>query len=102
MSEEQRVPEGVPAAGPEPADRPRIRWAAIIWGALMLVVSLVGLGQVLDATRYAALQAAVADWILTADPVSTAVTVVLAAGAIILVAGLAGLARGVQKRSARR
>lgn len=89
------------AAADEPVERPRTRWAAIIWGVVMLAVSVVGLGQVLDATRYAELQAAVAEWILTADPVSTAVTVVLAVGALILVAGLAGIARGVQKRAAR-
>ncbi|MGW9113811.1 hypothetical protein [Microbacterium sp. NPDC055683] len=99
------------AAAPEPgsapavaagAEQPRTRWAAIVWGVALAIAAALGLGQTVDPSRFTTLQDGVVEWTLTADPLSVSLAVVLALGAAVLVAGLAGIARGVQRRMAAR
>lgn len=80
--------------GPESAPAPRTRWAAIIWGIVFAIVAWIGIVIVGSADR----RADVADWF--ADLTTGTITAVslLAAGILVLIAGLVGLIRRAQKR----
>ncbi|GAA4780122.1 hypothetical protein [Microbacterium gilvum] len=91
-----------PGAAPTVAEQPRTRWAAIVWGVALAIAAALGLGQTVDPSRFTTLQDGVVEWTLAADPLSVSLAVVLALGAAVLVAGLAGIARGVQRRVAAR
>ncbi|WOF23569.1 hypothetical protein N8K70_02505 [Microbacterium betulae] len=85
------------AAGTE-QESPRIRWASVIWGVVFTALAGAGLWVATSPGRYLDAQSATIDWVLAVDPVTGTVAVVLVAGVVILVAGLAGPARRIQRR----
>jgi apolipoprotein N-acyltransferase len=105
------APEPAFAAGPtvpfEPAERsastepmadaatlrPRTRWAAIIWGAVFAVAAALALWIAVSPDRRTAL----ADWSLSLSPAAIGAYILLAIGAIALVAGLVGIVRRLQR-----
>ncbi len=72
---------------------PRTRWAAIIWGLALAVISATALWITVDAGR----RDAVADWVVSLSPAAIVAYLLLAAGAIALVGGLVGIARRLQR-----
>ncbi|MFT4233397.1 MAG: hypothetical protein QM607_00075 [Microbacterium sp.] len=82
-------------------ERPRVRWAAIVWGVVFAAVAVAGLWFVLDPERYAAFTEAVLAWALAADAVTIAVVVILVIGAAVLLAGLAAGLRRLQTPTSR-
>ncbi|MFE5411010.1 hypothetical protein [Microbacterium sp. NPDC056569] len=88
---------GTPAEQPIPGSAadasPRTRWAAIIWGLVFAGISATALWVTLDAGR----RDAVADWVVSLSPAAVVAYLLLVAGAIALVGGLAGLARRLQR-----
>lgn len=73
--------------------RPRTRWAAIIWGAVLATIAAVALWVTVSPDRRTAL----ADWTVSLSPAAVAAYVVLVLGAIALVAGLVGILRRAQR-----
>lgn len=73
--------------------RPRTRWAAIIWGAVLAAVAALALWITVSPDRRTAL----ADWSLSLSPAAIGAYIALAIGAIALVAGLAGILRRAQR-----
>ena len=84
--------EAAPASGPA-AVRPRTRWAAIIWGTAFGAIAAVALWITVSPDRRTAL----ADWTVSLSPAAIAAYVVLAIGALALVAGLVGILRRAQR-----
>ena len=87
------TPAEQPVAGRTADAGPRTRWAAIIWGLALAVISATALWITLDAGR----RDAVADWVVSLSPPAIAAYLLLAAGAIALVGGLVGIARRLQR-----
>ena len=87
-----------PAAQDEPsrpqpvAERPRTRWAAIVWGLVFAALSLAGM--TLTATPGAV--SAAAEWVMDIEAGTLVGYGLLAVGALVLVVGLAGLLRLAQ------
>ncbi|WP_187614898.1 MULTISPECIES: hypothetical protein [Microbacterium] len=75
---------------------PRVRWASIIWGTTFAAIAAGALWFLTDADRRAAL----ADGVGTMTPATLLTIVLLTAGALLLVGGVAGLVRRTQRRSA--
>lgn len=73
--------------------RPRTRWAAIIWGAVLATIAGVALWITVSPDRRTAL----ADWSVALSPAALAAYIALAIGAIALVAGLVGILRHAQR-----
>jgi predicted phage tail protein len=73
---------------------PRTRWAAIIWGTVFAAIAAGALWMLADADRRDLL----ADGIGTLTPASILTVVLLSAGALLLVGGVAGLVRRAQRR----
>ena len=87
---------GAPATR-EPEDlRPRIRWAGIVWGLVFAGLAAPVLWIVLDPAR----MELVADWWATLTPGGLILTVLVALGALLLVAGLSSLGRRSEHRGA--
>lgn len=76
---------------------PRTRWAAILWGVVMGAIAAGGLWLLLSPDG----PAAYADWIVGLTPLSIVAYSILAVGGLLLVAGVGGLARRVQRRAGR-
>ncbi|MEH3089585.1 MAG: hypothetical protein PGN24_08330 [Microbacterium arborescens] len=87
---------GDPVASPG-ADRPRTRWAGIVWGLAFAAVAGAGLSLV---TTPAAFDAAVDGLAAVTAPTLIAAGL-LVAGAALLLSGIVGLLRRVQRRTQR-
>lgn len=74
---------------------PRVRWAAVIWGTTFAAIAAAALWFLADPDRRAAL----ADGVGTMTPATLLTVVLLTAGALLLVGGVAGLVRRTQHRS---
>ena len=74
--------------------RPRIRWAGIVWGLVFAGLAATVLWIVLDPAR----MELVADWWATLTPGGLILTVLVALGALLLVAGLSSLGRRSEHR----
>lgn len=77
---------------------PRVRWASIVWGLVFAGVATAALWFLAGDDRRAAL----ADGVSTLTPVTLLTIVLLTAGALLLVGGVAGLLRHAQRRGATR
>ncbi|KRA25798.1 hypothetical protein ASD65_16225 [Microbacterium sp. Root61] len=80
---------------PEPLPRPRIRWAAVIWGIVLGAIAAGAFWIVIDPDR----GAAVGDWLTSLTALSTVSYSILAIGGLALVTGLVGLARRAQRHA---
>lgn len=98
FDETLRPPAAPSAPGTrEPEDlRPRIRWAGIVWGLVFAGLAATVLWIVLDPAR----MELVADWWATLTPGGLILTVLVALGALLLVAGLSSLGRRSEHRGA--
>ncbi|MET0974214.1 MAG: hypothetical protein ABWX82_00930 [Leifsonia sp.] len=81
------TPDGT-VAGSTPAG-PVIRWAAVIWGLVIAGIAGITLAIVTDASR----RDDVTAWLGTLTAGTFALYVLLVIGALLLVAGLAGILR---------
>jgi hypothetical protein len=95
-------PDPQEASDETDAERPRTRWAAIIWGTVLAIAAGAGLWAATSRERLAGIREAVIDALLGLNPVTSTVVVLLVVGALILLIGLTGLARGLQRRHAAR
>lgn len=75
---------------------PRTRWAAIIWGACVGVIAWSGIWMLSETDR----QEAITDWLATLTPGTMTATVLLGVGVLVLISGLVGLIRRMQRGSA--
>ena len=73
---------------------PRVRWASIIWGTTFAAIAAGALWFLTDPDRRAAL----ADGVGTMTPATLLTIVLLTAGALFLVGGVAGLVRRPQRK----
>ncbi len=73
---------------------PRVRWAAIVWGLLFAATAAGTLAVLVDRER----RDAFAEWMFALSPTTAALYALLGLGALVLVAGLAGLLRRAQRR----
>jgi len=98
FDETLRPPTAPSAPGTrKPEDlRPRIRWAGIVWGLVFAGLAATVLWIVLDPAR----MELVADWWATLTPGGLILTVLVALGALLLVAGLSSLGRRSEHRGA--
>ena len=87
------TPDERPGTDPAADTAPRTRWAAIIWGLVLALISATTLWVTLDAGR----RDAVADWVVSLSPPAILAYLLLAGGAIALVGGLVGIARRLQR-----
>lgn len=78
---------------PPGALAPRTRWAAIIWGAALAAIA----GFALWITMSPARRTAFAEWMVGLSPAAAAAYLVLAIGAVVLVAGVVGITRRAQR-----
>ncbi|MEZ3161720.1 hypothetical protein AB1K54_14430 [Microbacterium sp. BWT-B31] len=81
-----------PQAG-RPLPRPRTRWAAIVWGLVLAGAA----ASVLFVASSPARRDGFANWMLTLSPAAIVAYVLLAIGGLVLVAGVVGLIRRVQR-----
>lgn len=89
---------GAPTPTGSPAVRPRLRWAAIIWGAALAAIAGFALWITVSPDRRTGL----ADWTTTLTPAAAAAYILLAIGAVALVGGLVGIVRRLQRGIERR
>jgi hypothetical protein len=82
------------ARGPYP--RPHVRWAGIIWGLVFAVAAALLLWVLAEDDR----RDAVGAWWATLTPIGFALTALLVAGGLLLIGGVAGLARRLTHRRA--
>jgi len=82
--------EGATASGP------RTRWAAILWGVVLGAIAIGALRVLLSPGGTEAF----VDWLVGLTPLTVVAYAILAVGGLLLVAGLAGLARRAQRRLA--
>ncbi len=92
------IADDAPDAAASDLPRPRTRWAAIIWGLVLAGVAAAALWVVLDPPR----RAGITEWLLQLSPLAVVAYAILTGGALLLVVGIAGLARRMQLRSAER
>lgn len=101
--EDVQVDAGAEAGGvdKEPGDAaprtPRTRWAAIVWGLFFGSLAYAGIWMLSDADRRAGL----VDWVMALTPGTIVAVMLLGAGVLVLVAGVAGLIRHAQRRLTR-
>ncbi|MFE6736332.1 hypothetical protein [Microbacterium sp. NPDC057650] len=81
------LPVAAPAA-------PRTRWAAIVWGLFFAGLAFAGIWLLSDSQR----RDGVTDWLAGLAPATIVAVSLLAVGVLVLVAGLAGLLRRLQRR----
>lgn len=79
-----------------PAAGPRVRWGAIVWGLAFAAIAAVELWILVDPGR----RLAATDWFASLSGVTATLVAVLAVGTLLLVAGVAGLARRLSRRAA--
>lgn len=84
------------ASATHPLPRPRVRWAGIIWGLVFAASAVTLLWVLADPER----RDAVGAWWTSLTPAGFALTALLVAGGLLLVGGLAGLARRLSHRGA--
>lgn len=77
------------ASGEADLPRPRVRWAAIIWGVVFAAIAAVVLAIVIDPAARDAASA----WWTTLSVGGLVLTSLLIVGGLLLVAGVAGIAR---------
>lgn len=77
------------------APAPRTRWAAIIWGACFAAVAWFGIWMLSESAR----QDAITEWFASLTPGTMTATVLLGVGVLVLISGLVGLIRRMQRRS---
>lgn len=93
------LPEDAPladAASTAATLSPRIRWAAIVWGMLFVLVAGTAIWMLGSASR----RDGVTDWLASLNPGTIAALVLLGVGCLVLVTGLVGLIRRAQRRLA--
>jgi CDP-diglyceride synthetase len=73
-----------------------VRWAGIIWGLVFAVSAALLLWVFSEPER----RDAVGDWWATLTPIGFALTALLIAGGLLLIGGIAGLARRLSHRPA--
>lgn len=83
------------------APPPRIRWAGIVWGAVIAALAVTALVTVAEGSR----RQGINDWLRTLDPSTfnpgwVAAGVVLVVGVVLLITGGLALLRRAQRRSA--
>ncbi|WP_395244403.1 hypothetical protein ACGGZK_00955 [Agromyces sp. MMS24-K17] len=83
------------AAVPARPAGPRVRWGAIVWGLAFAAIAALELWILVDPSR----RDATADWFASLSGVTAALVLLLAIGAVLLVAGIAGVARRLSSRS---
>lgn len=82
----------------QPEERPRVRWAAIVWGLLFAAIAAGTLAILLRPES----RDAFAEWAFALSPLTVTLYGLLALGALVLVGGLAGLLRRAQRRRTQR
>ena len=82
------------AAPTKPHDRPRTRWAAIVWGLIIAGIAGTTLAIVSSPER----RLAVSDWVATLTPGAFWILSVLVAGVLILVLAVLALIRRAQRK----
>lgn len=86
--------EPVALDGAPPLPRPRLRWAAIVWGLVLAGVAASVLWIVVSPAR----RDGFVDWFAGLSPAAIAAYVLLVIGGFVLVAGVVGLIRRSQRR----
>ena len=81
-----------PTAPTEPYDRPRTRWAAIVWGLIIAGIAATTLAIVGSPER----RLAVSDWAATVTPGAFWILSLLVVGVLILVLAVLALTRRAQ------
>ncbi len=71
------------------AERPTIRWGALVWGLLFGLTAAVTLWILVDPGR----RDAIDDWFLTLNPLAATLYALVAVGTIVVLFGLVGLIR---------
>ncbi|WP_298039242.1 hypothetical protein [uncultured Microbacterium sp.] len=102
IDEMDHAPAEPPLFHPAPGqdvEGPRIRWAAIIWGAVFAALAAWGLWHTAGAGRFGALQENIVSFLMLADAATITIGVILTIGAVVLIIGLVGIARQLQKRT---
>lgn len=74
---------------------PRTRWAAIIWGAVFVAISVSAIALLVDGNH----GEVVGEWVMSLTPASITAIALLAIGAVILICGAIGLIRRLQRRA---
>jgi hypothetical protein len=87
--------DGSTSPVPRAARGPVIRWGAIVWGLALAAVAAVVLTIVTDVGR----RQAVVTWVDGLTPGTFTLYALLALGALLLVAGLAGVLRRTTRRN---
>jgi hypothetical protein len=80
------------------AGTPRTRWAAILWGIVLAAIASVSLWVILSPEG----PESFVSWLIDLTPLSVVAYSVVAVGALLLLAGIAGLARRAQMSMAQR
>lgn len=84
----------IASAAPAPAlPAPRIRWAAVVWGVVLAALAATAVWVVTDSAR----RDDVAEWLLSLSVAAGIAYAILAVGALVLIAGLVGIARRLQR-----
>lgn len=73
---------------------PRTRWAAIVWGVFFAAVSWIAIWVLCSPAR----RDDVSDWFAALTPGTITAVSLLSVGVLVLVAGLVGLIRRMQRR----
>lgn len=81
-------PARLHSGGPQ-LPRPRVRWAGIIWGVVFAVSASLLLWVLAEPSR----RETVGDWWASLTPIGFGLTLLLIAGGLLLIGGVAGLAR---------
>ncbi|MDR2998423.1 MAG: hypothetical protein LBU78_09915 [Microbacterium sp.] len=84
-----------PEAPPAAPVAPRTRWAAIVWGLFFAGLAFAGIWMLSDSQR----RDGVTDWLAGLAPATIVAVSLLAVGVLVLIAGLAGLLRRLQRRA---
>ncbi|GAA2885854.1 hypothetical protein [Microbacterium esteraromaticum] len=77
-----------------PAPTPRTRWAAIIWGVCLAAAAWFGIWMLSDTAR----QDAITEWFASLSPGTMTATALLGVGVLVLIGGVVGLVRRMQRR----
>ncbi|NYD67266.1 hypothetical protein [Agromyces atrinae] len=89
------VEAATPVAAAAPVERPRVRWAGILWGLVFTATAAIAIALLVDPVRRDDADV----WLRTQTPGTIALYGLLALGAIILVSGLVGVIRRLQRRT---
>ena len=83
------------ASAPTSVAAPRTRWAAIIWGVCFAAVAWFGIWMLSETAR----QDAITEWFASLSPATMTATALLGIGVLVLISGVVGLTRRMQRRS---